>query len=343
MSTHQNNQKYKQGVASWLPPVLIVALCLAILTVVISSYIRLAESGLGCEPWPACYGEYHTNKNTQGINVLTQNSEKAAYRGERIAHRLIASSLGLIICLIFILSWQKNYQKQIGRLIPGILFSLIVILAVIGPLKPVTPVPALTFANYTGGLLIVVLLFYLYRQVKATKPLPVTVTSVHSGIIRWGLILVFIQILWGGWTSVNYAGNSCEKLMTCEQLESNGATVLAAINPVSSLLLDQQSRVIIENKMQTIQLIHHILAILSFAIFTLITFLLFRNKNDIEKHLRNTCLLVVSLLLLQFIIGLGAIAFQLPLMLVVLHNFLAALLLMVITVLYMNIYKRTMV
>ncbi|MCP4411009.1 MAG: hypothetical protein GY808_00310 [Gammaproteobacteria bacterium] len=341
MSTHQNNQKYKQGIASWIPPVLIVALCLAILTVVVSSYIRLAESGLGCEPWPACYGEYHINKNTQGINVLTQNSEKAVYRGEKIAHRLIASSLGLIICLIFILSWKKNYQKQIGRLIPGILFSLIVILAVIGPLKPVAPVPALTFANYTGGLLIVALLFYLYRQIKATKEIPVT--SVHRGIIRWGLILVFIQILWGGWTSANYAGNSCEKLMTCNHLESNDATVLAAINPVSGLLLDQQSRVIMENKMQTIQLIHHILAILSFVIFTLITFLLLRNKNDIEKNLRKNCLFVVSLLLLQFIIGLGAIAFQLPLMLVVLHNFLAALLLMVITVLHMNIYKRTMV
>jgi len=341
MSTHQNNQKYKQGAASWLPPVLFVALCLAILTVVVSSYIRLAESGLGCEPWPVCYGEYHTNKNTQGINVLTQNNEQAAYRAERIAHRLIASTLGLIICLIFILSWQKNYQKQIGRLIPGLLFLLTVILALIGPLKPEDPLPALTFVNFTGGLLIVALLFYLYRQVKATKP--ISVTSVHSGIISWGLILVFIQILWGGWTSANYAGTSCEKLMTCNHLESNGTTVLAAINPVSSLLLDQQSRVIIEDKMQTIQLIHHILAVLSLAIFTLISFLLFRNKNDTEKSLRNSCLFVVSLLLLQFIIGLGAIAFQLPLMLVVLHNLLAALLLMVITVLYMNINKRTMV
>ncbi len=341
MSTHQNSQKYRQGVASWLPPVLIVALCLAILTVAVSSYIRLAESGLGCEPWPVCYGEYHINKNSQGINVLTHNSEQVAYRGERIAHRLMASSLGLIICFIFILSWQKNYQKQIGRLVPGILFTLIMILAVIGPLKPMAPLPVHAFANFTGGLLIVALLFYLYRQVSATKPIPVA--SVHRGIIRWGLILVFIQILWGGWTSANYAGNSCEKLMICNHLESNDTTVLAAINPVSPLLLDQHSRVIIENKMQTIQLIHHILAILNVAIFILITFLLFRNKKDTEKNLRKNCLFVVSLLLLQFIIGLGAIAFQLPLMLVVLHNFLATVLLMVITVLYMNIYKKTMV
>ncbi len=341
MSTHQNSQKYRQGVASWLPPVLIVALCLAILTVAVSSYIRLAESGLGCEPWPVCYGEYHINKNSQGINVLTHNSEQVAYRGERIAHRLMASSLGLIICFIFILSWQKNYQKQIGRLVPGILFTLIMILAVIGPLKPIAPLPVHAFANFTGGLLIVALLFYLYRQVSVTKPIPVA--SVHHGIIRWGLILVFIQILWGGWTSANYAGNSCEKLMICNHLESNDTTVLAAINPVSPLLLDQHSRVIIENKMQTIQLIHHILAILNVAIFILITFLLFRNKKDTEKNLRKNCLFVVSLLLLQFIIGLGAIAFQLPLMLVVLHNFLATVLLMVITVLYMNIYKKTMV
>jgi len=347
MSTIQNNQKLNKSAPGWVSPLLFVALCLALLTVIISSYIRLAESGLGCEPWPACYGEYHTNKDTQGINVLTHNNEQATFRVERIAHRLIASTLGLIICLIFILSWQKGYQKQIGRLIPSMLFLLTVMLALIGPIKPENPLPVLTFANFTGGLLIVTLLFYLFLQVRNIKSTTV-VSSVHSGIIRWGIILVVLQILWGGWTSANYAGSSCEKLMICDQLENDqteksGATVLASINPFSSLLLDQQSRVIIEHKMQSIQLIHHLLAIFSLAVFMLVTFLLFKNSRDTEKSVRNNCSIVVSLLLLQFIIGLGTIAFQLPLMLVVLHNVLAALLLMVITVLYMNIFKRTMV
>ncbi|MCB1730495.1 MAG: hypothetical protein KDI21_08465, partial [Halieaceae bacterium] len=32
-----------------------LSLLLTLLTVVLSAYIRLAEVGIGCEPWPQCY------------------------------------------------------------------------------------------------------------------------------------------------------------------------------------------------------------------------------------------------------------------------------------------------
>ncbi|RLA03948.1 MAG: hypothetical protein DRQ47_04230, partial [Gammaproteobacteria bacterium] len=59
-----------------LPRLLVSSLCLALVTVVLSAYLRLAESSIGCEPWPACYGQYHNNESVMGINVLVASSEE---------------------------------------------------------------------------------------------------------------------------------------------------------------------------------------------------------------------------------------------------------------------------
>jgi len=315
-----------------------MAIVLALLTVVISSYIRLAESGLGCEPWPACYGKYHTDVNANGINVLKQQSEEVAFKSERIFHRLVASMLGLLVVVLFFLSLRPDYYQKTGRLIPALLLLLTLMLAIIGPLRPESPLPIITFGNFSGGLTIVALLFYLYLKVSANG-LKID-NSDYPGLLRLGIIIIIIQILWGGWTSANYAGTSCEKLLSCNIPVEGNVAVSEAINPVSGLLLDQYANVIIEPKMHIIQFIHHLLAVVSLCVFAVATFLLYRRTNLNKKSFYKECLIVVSLLALQFIIGLSTVAFDLPLLIVVLHNLLAAILVLSITSIYMKLSTR---
>jgi len=317
---------------------LITAIVLALLTIVISSYIRLAESGAGCEPWPECYGVYKTDINAQGVNVLKQQSSKAAFRAERVFHRLVASSLGILVLVIFFLSWRPGYSHKIGKLIPGLLLLLTLLLAVIGTIHPVNPMPIITFTNFSGGLLIMSLLYYLYLKVTRDELQIETVN--HSGLIRLGIVVLILQILWGGWTSANFAGATCEKLLNCDFTQMNNASISDVIDPGGHLLLDQNSKVVIEPKMYIIQFIHHLLAILSLGVFVIVTFLLHKNSTSDTKKLRHSCLFVMSLLLLQFIIGLSTLVFGLALQLIALHNLLAALLLLLITQLYMKLTTR---
>lgn len=318
---------------------LVVALCLAILTVVISSYIRLADSGVGCTPWPSCYGQYLSNESSHGINVLMEEGERSNYRTERIFHRLIASSLGLVILFIFILSRQASYREMLGQLVPSTLILLTVVLAIIGPIRPATPLPILTVANFMGGLVIVALLYFLYQKV--TKPKETSAPSVISKTIYGGLVFIVLQIFIGGWTSANYAGTSCEKVMICENMQHDEFLLTDAFNPVASLQLDQHSKVITESKMAVIQFIHHLFAIFTLLYFSIIVAYLLKRQKLAEKGVRKDCLSVLGLLILQFMLGMSALVFSLPIILVVLHNLFAALLFIVITSLYTKLSLRT--
>lgn len=324
---------------NWLPKMLIVALSLAILTVVISSYIRLADSGLGCTPWPDCYGQYLSNESSQGINVLMEEGDRSNYRTERIFHRLIASSLGLVILFLFILSWRPLYREKLGQFVPSILMLLTTVLAVIGPIRPATPLPILTVANFIGGLVIVALLYYLYQ--KLTKPKEISVSLGLSKYIGWGLIFIILQIFFGGWTSANYAGTSCEKVLICDDIQHNEFLLIDAFNPVASLQLDQRSKVITESKMAIIQFIHHLFAIFTLLYFSLIVVYLLKRQNQSEREVRKDCLSVLGLLILQFLLGMSTLAFSLSITLVVLHNLFAALIFIAITSLYTKLSLRT--
>ncbi len=325
--------------AKRLSSLLLSAFILALLTVVVSSYIRLAESGVGCEPWSECYGTYKTDTNTRGINVFKQQGEQAAFRVERIFHRLIASTLGILIVVLFFLSRRRDYSHKTGKFIPGFLLLLTLILAVLGPLQPVNPLPIITLSNFTGGLLMMTLLYYLYQKV--TRPATQKGKVEHLWFLRLGLVVLLLQIFWGGWTSANYAGPACDRLLSCN-ISGDDSTVIAGIvNPLVSLELDQQSKVVIKPKMYTIQLIHHLLAVLSLVIFILITVLQYLNKLSDNKKLRNNCLFVMSIILLQFIIGLVTVTFGLPLAILTMHNLLAALLLILMTSLYMKLPMRS--
>ena len=315
-----------------------MALVLSVMTVVLSSYIRLTESAVGCEPWPSCYGQYHNSESAKGINVLINKGESTPYRIERIAHRIVASSLGFVILILFILSRKERYRPQLGRIIPSSLMILAVILAIIGPVHPEQPLPILLLSNFVGGFLIMVMLFHLYKQLITKNELQLI--TPFGPLIRTGMMLIILQILWGGWTSANFAGASCESLFDCNLLQQKNLQLAAAFNPVSFLSIENQTKVVIENKMATIQLIHHILAAMTLFYFIFIVGLLVRSQRGSDQRLAQQCLLVLSLLIGQFLVGVIGLIYQLPITLALTHNILTALLLLVLISLNLNLSKR---
>ena len=321
---------------AWLSRLLLVALGLAILTVTISSYIRLAESGLGCDDWPSCFGQYHYNESAQGINVLMEKGEHSPHRMVRVAHRLVTSTLGAIILFVFITSWRPAYRGILGRLVPTSLLLLTVILASIGRIHPVQPLPILTLSNFVGGLLLVVLIFYLY--LRTTLFPDSAIKTKMSPLLRLGMLIVALQILLGGWTSANYAGASCDGLFACQTSEQENIGIVEALLPVQALLLDGNKQVVIGAKMPVIQLAHHVLALFTLLYFVFLVVVLMRS----ERRLYNPCLLVLAMLILQCLLGLTALAFQLPLVIISIHNLLAALLLISVTSLNMKTTSRVL-
>ncbi len=315
---------------AWLPRLLLVALALALLIVSVSGYIRLVETGLGCEDWPACYGFYHYNESAQGVNVLMEQGEQSPHRTARVSHRLVTSTLGAIILFVFVTSWRRP-GYQLGKVVPSVLLLLTVVLASIGRIHPSQPLPILTLGNFMGGLLLVVLIFYLYLRVNDSPSR--AVKTPFTPLIRLGMLVVVTQVILGGWTSANYAGASCKGLFECSGvIQENTGQVEAQVPAqsffsVEQLELNESNQVIANDKMSAVQFAHHIIAAVTLFYFVFLFMLLVRS----ERRLQNSCMVVLVMVFAQCLIGVVALAFEMPLLVISLHNLLSAFLLIAIT------------
>ena len=184
------------------------ALVLAITS--LSAFIRLSTAGLGCEPWPQCYGEAWRLAG-EGLSGVPRDGVGAA----RIAHRVLAVAALLLIIAMLMSAYSKQpVLRREGRMVLGLL-GLALFLAILGRWTAGARVPAVTLGNLLGGFALFALscrLAWALSERRAAAPsLP--------WLARWarfGGALLVLQIMLGGLVSAGHAGLSCPQLAGCE-------------------------------------------------------------------------------------------------------------------------------
>jgi len=127
---------------AWICAVLVLAITS------LSAYIRLSKAGLGCEPWPQCYGQ-QLRAQQQGEPPLQAD---AATAGARLAHRVIASSaLLLVLVMVMAAVASRPVLWPQGRLALGLL-GLALFLAVLGRWTAHAAFPPSPWATCWGAL-----------------------------------------------------------------------------------------------------------------------------------------------------------------------------------------------
>ena len=97
----------------------------------LSAYVRHLRSGLGCQPWPSCYGEA----------VFTIPA------GLRPAHRMLALLVLVLVAWLLVRAWRTRDGRAAATLAAGAVAGL----ALIGPLSGDAARDAVTLANLLGG------------------------------------------------------------------------------------------------------------------------------------------------------------------------------------------------
>jgi cytochrome c oxidase assembly protein subunit 15 len=133
----------------WIRRLLQIALALALVVVGASSYLRLAGNGLGCEPWPLCYGT---------ATAFEEAQQSAPVQVLRFTHRVTASAFLLAALALVALAWHVWNRAQRG--VGVTLLAVTVVLAVIGRFTP-SGLPWITWVNVLGGFMLVGLLLWL--------------------------------------------------------------------------------------------------------------------------------------------------------------------------------------
>lgn len=189
-----------------------VALACAVLILAITSlsaFLRLSSSGLGCEPWPQCYGQSLRDRQ-QGITA----PPSAIVTTARIAHRIAAVAVLLVIIVMVMNTWSRQpVLRREGFMVLGLLFFAL-FLAILGRWSANAKLPAVVLGNLLAGFAMFALSWRLVESLTATPR-----AEQRREPARWawaGVSLLVLQVALGGMVNATHAGLSCPELLACD-------------------------------------------------------------------------------------------------------------------------------
>ena len=286
----------------------------------LSAYIRLAEVGIGCQNWPDCYAQFDSGEVKKGITVLTEEGRDMAHYGARVAHRYIATVLGLFIVAIFVAALVSGRKRATGMLIPGMIFAVTVFLSLLGYYTPSRTNPLITMGNLLGGMALLGLLWWLMQREACSGSSENTpVRPGQKPLALLALCLVLGQVVLGGWSSANYASANCPDLLACQGSGLELAQVGDAFNPFRDITLDAAGQVVRPGYLGWLSMVHRLMALITAGYLAWLVRKL-RGNAKLTSSVRALSIFSIG----QVVVGVTMIWLQLPLLLVTAHNLLAA-------------------
>lgn len=300
---------------------------LALTVVMLGAWVRLTDAGLGCPDWPGCYGRLVVPDQATPAQELGSEFTRPLEAGKawrEMIHRYLASTLGLVCVALALIAWRNRRDPAQPWRAPLALVVLVVFQGLLGMwtvtllLKPIVVV-----AHLLGGFATLALLFSLGRWRAARFP------ASTPGLRTLGLTAaaaLVAQVFLGGWTSANYAALACPDFPTCQtQWWPAIADFDEAFVLWRGIGIDYEGGVLDHPARVAVHFTHRLGAIFATLLVALLGWRLARASAT-----RLDGAAVLALLLTQVSLGVSIVWFGVPLAVAVLHNGVAALLLLTV-------------
>jgi cytochrome c oxidase assembly protein subunit 15 len=328
LSMHPNSNAFR-----YFKGLVIAATLLALCVVSLGAYVRLTDAGLGCPDWPGCYGTLTVPQSEAAIlQAQTTYPDSAVEVGKawrEMAHRYLAGTLGLLVLAIFVLGWKARKEIKSSPYTSSFLLLLIGFQAMLG-MWTVTMLlkPAIVSGHLLGGMSTLAVLSWLaHRHWGYYSDSIVTCQRLRLAI-RLALVLLFMQIFLGGWTSTNYAALACTDFPTCHGTWVPDMDFKDAFHMVRELGLSKDGSALSLASLTAIQWTHRVGALVSFIYLGALGLTTLK-----YWQLKRWSVLLLGALITQIALGISNLVLHLPLVLAVAHNFTAALLVIIVVVL----------
>jgi cytochrome c oxidase assembly protein subunit 15 len=311
------------------------AVCLAFIVVVLGAYTRATDAGLGCPDWPGCYKQLTAPNTPQKIQSALQSFPNANIQVTKawteMVHRYVAGSLALLIVILVVCTFYINRQFSRAWFIPILLVGLLVFQILLGMWTVTMKLaPIVVSGHLFGGMTILALLWCLFLS--SDKELQKNVPNILRFLQPWaviGLFILILQMALGAWTSTHYAALICPDFPYCSFKSyfpktdfTNAFNLTYGIHGLKPLS---------EGALISIHMIHRIGALITAVYLGLLSIYLMTGfKNNFIRRLG---MIILLLLCCQVILGILNVIYMLPLSTAVLHNAMAALLLLALVTL----------
>lgn len=228
-----------------------------------------------------------------------------------------------MILAMSILAWNRRSVDGQIRWMPFVLLGLVIFQALLG-MWTVTLLlkPIVVMGHLLGGMTILLLLVWQLLSLKY-KDGP----GMPGKMYRWaitGMVVVYVQISLGGWTSANYAALVCPDLPVCQGSWWPTMNFSEGFVPWRGLGVDYEFGVLDTPARTAVHVSHRMGAVLTLVIVGLIALASLRDTN---AGVKRAGIILLLLLLTQFSLGVANIVFKLPIAVAVMHNGVASLLL----------------
>ena len=299
-------------------------LALAFCAVVLSAYARLADAGLGCADWPACYAE-NALKERQAPRA---DAPRGHTSWQWKLHSQVVQLLGLLAVAICGLAWKKRGELRQSPLLPTLLLGLLVFMAVFGILAfSYLTRPIIVSVHLAGGVTMLILLAWIaLRQMAQPATVDPGAAQKWRGLAWLGIALLLVQIMLGGWMSSNFAALACTGFPLCQ------GTLLPSMD--FSYSLEGSGLPLSAERLTAIHWMHRLGALITIAYLGWLSF-----GAMAVRGLRNIGKAILLLVALQFALGIANVLLGLPLLVAVLHNAVAMLLLIALVALSFRLRK----
>ncbi len=195
--------------------------------VMFGAFTRLTDSGLGCPDWPGCYGF----ATPLGANVHIQEAQNNLPHGPvtfakawiEMVHRYLAMAVGGLILTLAAFAWYRRIKLEMQSPVfwPTLSLIWVCVQGAFGALTVTMKLfPLIVTLHLLGGLTLVALLVVQVQSHQyLMNPQPQVRVRPATWWFAWfGLALLVMQVLLGGWVSSNYAVLACNTFPMCQNV-----------------------------------------------------------------------------------------------------------------------------
>ncbi|TVO77682.1 COX15/CtaA family protein [Sedimenticola selenatireducens] len=307
---------------------------LALVVILLGAYVRLSDAGLGCPDWPGCYGKLIVPSSEAEIasanTIYPHRPLETDKAWKEMVHRYLASTLGLCILALAVIALRRRDQAGQPLLVPWTLALLVALQGALGMWTVTLQVkPIIVTAHLLGGLATIALLWILTLKLYSPSINPYVIY--HNRRLLWlsrfGVVILLMQILLGGWTSTNYAAIGCTDFPTCH---SGQWWPTLAMKEAFTLWhgtdINFEYGILSAEARTTIHMMHRLGALATALYLSILCITLYRIGRATITH--KMAWVIGLLLSLQVGLGITNVLGHLPLPIAVAHNGVAALLLL---------------
>ena len=307
------------------------SLFLVLVVIVLGAYVRLSDAGLGCPDWPGCFGSPVISEDPSFIKHAKEAFPDIFFdKGKawkEMIHRYVAGTLGIIILLMNLIAWRQKPHRLMAMSCSLGLLLLVGLQAALGmwtvtmKVMPIIVTAHLLLGMSTGWLL--------YRFFLQTRPDIERREKIQGPrrLAQFAMLVLFLQIILGGWTSTNYAALACEGFPQCNNSWWPAGDYKEAGNLIQGLITGNTEPLSAEAKVAA-HWMHRVGALVTFLVLTVVMFI--ASSGRYPRLVRKSAVWLSVLLFLQICLGVANVKLYLPMWSAVSHNGVAALLMVLL-------------